>query len=365
MSIKRLADGRFQHWWRDPDGRGHAKIFATRREAADHEAEIRVAKNRGGYAGQRSGAVTLRKYAAERWLPHVQRYQRPATADTYGRHLRNWVLPMLGSMKLAAIRRADCQAFATYLHIKPDPLAPATVGTVFAVLRSCLQLAVNDEILAANPCARVRLPRPVPRVLEPLSAAQVAALASAITPRYEAAVWLAAGCGLREGEALGLLASRIDFLHRRVRVAEQMQSGRLSPLKTAKSARVVPADDMVLGRLAAHLKRWPAGPDGLLITNRLGGPVARNSFGHCWREAVKAAGLPQGTRFHDLRHFYASVLIAAGLNVKVVQSRLGHATAAETLETYAHLWPDDADVGRGAIEAMFAAGQPRSELTSS
>ena len=80
---------------------------------------------------------------------------------------------------------------------------------------------------------------------------------------------------------------------------------------------------------------------------------------------MKAAGLPQGTRFHDLRHFYASVLIAAGLNVKVVQSRLGHATAAETLETYAHLWPDDADVGRGAIEAMFAAGQPRSELTSS
>ena len=71
---------------------------------------------------------------------------------------------------------------------------------------------------------------------------------------------------------------------------------------------------------------------------------------------MKAAGLPQGTRFHDLRHFYASALIAAGLNVKVVQSRLGHATATETLDTYGHLFPDDADLGRGAIEAMFDEG---------
>jgi integrase len=239
------------------------------------------------------------------------------------------------------------------------------VGTVFAVLRSVLRLAVADELLAANPCARVDLPEVAQRVLEPLPADAVARLAAAITPRYEAAVWLAAGCGLREGEVLGLTVPRIDFLGRKIRVAKQMQNRVASPLKTRKSARVVPADDMVIGKLAAHLQLWPAGPDGLLITNRLGKPVQRNSFGHCWRAAVKAAGLPQGTRFHDLRHFYASALIRAGLNVKVVQSRLGHATASETLETYSHLWPDDADLGRGAIEAMFTSEATRSKLTSS
>jgi len=87
--------------------------------------------------------------------------------------------------------------------------------------------------------------------------------------------------------------------------------------------------------------------------------VQRNSFGFCWREAVKAAELPEGTRFHDLRHFYASTLIAAGLHPKVSQERLGHATIAETMDTYGHLFPDASEHGRGAIDA--ALGNARAE----
>ena len=82
--------------------------------------------------------------------------------------------------------------------------------------------------------------------------------------------------------------------------------------------------------------------------------MQRNSFGMCWREAVEAAGLPAGTRFHDLRHFYASTLIAANLHPKVVQERLGHATISETLETYSHLFPAASEAGRGALDAMFS-----------
>jgi integrase len=59
-------------------------------------------------------------------------------------------------------------------------------------------------------------------------------------------------------------------------------------------------------------------------------------------------------RFHELRHYYASVLIGASASVKVVQTRLGHASAAETLNTYAHIWPDDADVTRAAIQQALA-----------
>ncbi len=65
--------------------------------------------------------------------------------------------------------------------------------------------------------------------------------------------------------------------------------------------------------------------------------------------------LPKGTRFHDLRHFYASMLIAANLNPKVIQARLGHATITETMDTYGQLFPDAEDVGRGAIDVTFAA----------
>jgi integrase len=64
--------------------------------------------------------------------------------------------------------------------------------------------------------------------------------------------------------------------------------------------------------------------------------------------------VPKGTRFHDLRHFYASTLIAANLNPKVIQARLGHATITETMDTYGHLFPDAEDLGRGAIDGIFA-----------
>jgi integrase len=68
--------------------------------------------------------------------------------------------------------------------------------------------------------------------------------------------------------------------------------------------------------------------------------------------------VPTGARFHDLRHFYASSLIRAGLNAKVIQARLGHATIGETMDTYGHLFPDDDDLGRGAFDALFTAHVP-------
>jgi integrase len=68
---------------------------------------------------------------------------------------------------------------------------------------------------------------------------------------------------------------------------------------------------------------------------------------------VKACGLPVGTRFHDLRHFYASALIGAGLHPKAIQARLGHATMAETMDTYGRLFPDSEDHGRGALDALI------------
>jgi integrase len=81
--------------------------------------------------------------------------------------------------------------------------------------------------------------------------------------------------------------------------------------------------------------------------------------GKAHTQAVKEAKLPEGTRFHDLRHFYASTPIAAGLHPKVIQERPGHATIAETMDTYGHLFPDASEHGRGAIDAMFASADVR------
>ena len=114
-------------------------------------------------------------------------------------------------------------------------------------------------------------------------------------------------------------------------------------------------DDVVLEAITGHMQRWNPGPFGLLVTNRSGRPVRRSSYGDCWRSAVESCGLPTGTRFHDLRHFYASALIASGMHPKAIQARLGHATISETMDTYGHLFPDSEELGRGVLDALLGA----------
>jgi integrase len=341
--------------WRDPAGRQRRKGFAKKSDAERYMTTVATQLHGGTYIDPRAGRLTVADFAEQRWLPSLV-HVRPGTLDTYRSHLRNHVLPLLGSRQVASLRKADCRMFVAALAKR---LAPSTVSTVYAVLRSLMQMATDDGLIAANPCTRVQLPRIEHRAVEPLPAEAVAALADAISPRYSVTVWLAAGAGLRKGEALGLTVPRVDFLRRRIVVEEQVQStngapAALVPLKTRHSRRVVPVDDVVLNAITAHMQRWEPGPGRLLVTNRLGRPVRRSSFGWCWQDAVRACGLPEGTRFHDLRHFYASALIREGLHPKAIQARLGHATITETMDTYGHLFPDAEDHGRGALDRLFA-----------
>ena len=95
--------------------------------------------------------------------------------------------------------------------------------------------------------------------------------------------------------------------------------------------------------------------NGLVFTNTERRPLQRSAFGSVWRRVAVATELPTGTTFHDLRHFYASLLIARGCSVKAVQKRLGHQSAMETLDTYSHLWPDSDDETRDAVESVLSS----------
>jgi integrase len=177
-------------------------------------------------------------------------------------------------------------------------------------------------------------------------------------------VILSAGSGMRQGECFGLTVDRIDFLRRTVLVDRQLVtiSGRapfLAPPKTAASVRSIPLPTVVVDALAAHLAEFPPLEDGFVFVTDAGRPIRRTAFGDVWRAAVKAAGAPYGTGFHELRHYYASLLIRHGESVKVVQARLGHASASETLDTYSHLWPDSDDRTRTAVDSVLSADSVR------
>jgi integrase len=211
-----------------------------------------------------------------------------------------------------------------------------------------------------SPCADVGLPEVPRRKVVPLTVDQVRALAEAMPDRYRALVVVGAGTGLRPGELFGLQLRHVDFFKRQVHVEQQVQQTpkggtRVCPPKTKESERVVPLPDVVVHALVAHLKAFPAEPDDFLFQDPKGGPiVATRLMDSAWRPARAKAGLPT-TGMHQLRHTYASLLIEAGESVKVVSERLGHTNAAQTLNTYSHLFPDSEDKTRRAIDGAFSA----------
>jgi integrase len=241
-----------------------------------------------------------------------------------------------------------------------EELAPATVELVFRYVSMPFTAAVGDRLIARNPCAGVKLPkRPRPQVV-PLATEEVLAVIDAMPAHLRCAAVLGAGAGLRQGEALGVTRDRVNFLRRQLVVDQQLLTVKgkapyLGPPKTLSSVRTLPLPDFVLGELAQHMERYTPGPWGLLFTSPSGGPVPRNRFAETWRAAATRAGLPTSATFHDLRHYFASLLIAHGESVKTVQARLGHASASETLDTYSHLWPDSEDRTRRAIDEVLNA----------
>ncbi len=270
--------------------------------------------------------------------------------------LRNHLYPVLGNVPLDAVRPSDLDRLVKGLSGK---LAPSTVGGVYRLAASVFKAAVRDRVLGISPSVDVRLPANPRREVVPQTPEQVTVLADAIPDRYRALVVVGAGCGLRLGEATGLTVDRVDFLRRTVKVDRQLITPtcgepRLGPPKRPASNRVVPLPSVVADELAAHLRRFRQGPEGLIFTTARGLPVRRNSFGGTFRQAATRAGvpLPEQGGFHELRHHYASLLIASGCSVVVVQKRLGHASAQETLNTYSHLWPDD---DQRTIEAVDQA----------
>ena len=193
----------------------------------------------------------------------------------------------------------------------------------------------------------------------PLTNEQVQALHAAIDPRFKALVHLCAATGLRQGEAFGLTADRVDFLRGVVTVDRQAvalarQPITFGPPKRPASHREIPVPRDVIETLSAHIATYGLGDEALIFHAEYGGFVRRSTFSaKIWKPARQAANLPADVGIHALRHYYASRLIRYGESVKTVQSRLGHASASETLDTYSHLWPDADDRTRDAVAGML------------
>ncbi len=353
-SIDRRPDGLYRARWREHPGAPQKTRQFTRKRDAEHFLDsVRGDLAHGPYVDPAGGRTLFRDYA-EQW--RAARVHRGGTATQIEINLRLHAYPSLGGRQLGAIRRSDIQAWVKELT---GGLAPRTVELNYRWVATIFKAAVGDRLIASSPCVRIGLPKRNDAEVVPLNVSEVEALVGAVPDRFRALIVFAAGMGLRQGECFGLTVDRVDFLRRTVRVDRQLLDARdgIPGVRSAEEQGRVPHRAHARRR-RLHARRpprpVPAGAVRTGVTNSLINPLRRNTVGAMWHRAAAKSGLPEWATFHDLRHFYASLLIAQRCSVKVVQRRLGHQSATETLDIYGHLWPDSEDETRNAVDHVLA-----------
>ncbi len=177
---------------------------------------------------------------------------------------------------------------------------------------------------------------------------QVFALCDAVAEHQRPAVLLGAFAGLRTAEVVGLRVVDVDFED--LAVCPVQQAGGVE-LKTAMSKTLIPIPAELADELNASIEKFGGEH---VVTDGLRGPSSTWAIDRAVRAAKRRLpDLPADFRFHDLRHYFASLLIASGLDVKTVQHRLRHGSATTTLNTYSHLWPNRDEQTRAAVGAVL------------
>jgi len=333
---KRTRNGRVSYSvrYRDPAGRSRRKVFARKVDADGWLHANETAKQDRRWVDPAAGRERFGQWA-ERWYATTAAL-RPTTRRDYRVLLDNQVLPAFAGARLADL---DALAVREWLAVLVGGgLSAKRARKAHQVLSQVLDAAVDGGKLARNVAAGVKLPKVQRREMHFLDAVQVEQLADAIDSRFATLVRVAAYTGLRPCELVALRVGRLDLLRGTVRVAEAAPevAGRLEwgGVKTHE-ARTVRLPRFLCDELGAYLADRPYGPEDLVFTAPLGGPLRESKFipGY-FKPAVAAVGLSPTLRFYDLRHAAASLLIREGASVKAVQKQLGHATASITLDTY-------------------------------
>lgn len=365
------------------DGRQVRKVlrFETQREAREALTKMRRALDQGVEPGD--DRMTMRRFL-EKWLAECvegpMSTLRPATRVSYGSLTRNHLIPGLGHHLMSKLSPIHVQAFLSAKSGEKtkrakegdddDTLSPRTVQYMLALLRRSLRQAMRWGLVARNVATLVDPPRLQRREAQALTREQATALlASVTTDRLRALFTVAVALGLRRGEIVGLRWEHIDLKTSVLRVREQLQRVKgkgliVSEPKSDKSRRTlrIPARLVVELRehkarqTAEHLAAGPAWTDsGYAFTTDTGAPLDGRNLLKRWQRALLAAKLP-AMPFHASRHTAASVLLAQGVELRVVMEILGHSQIALTANTYAHVLENLHDEAAEKMDAFLRKG---------
>jgi integrase len=373
--------------YRTPDGKQRGRAFATRRDAERHLTSIDAAKISGDFVDPRMSKMRVDDWA-DKWLAAKQ-HLAPNTRWQYGVALKRHVKSRWGDFTLDQIRHEDVQEWVNELGRK---YSSGSLWKIYGVFSMLLKYAVRARRLSHNPAENVELPRRRSKKMRFLTHAQVEAMAQAAERcRPAGAKWLTrpsitgkstvyvfdangdkipaapsqwglivrflAYTGLRFGELAALRVRDLRLLHLRVHVVNSVSpiNGKLVWSDTkSHEARDVPIPAFLRDALAEHIAG--KSPDDLVFPSHSGAPLRSQAMQLvCLPTASAAIGIDPPIHPHEFRHTAASLAIAAGADVKVIQQMLGHKTATMTLDRYGHLLPDRLDTVAAALNTARAS----------
>jgi integrase len=343
-------------------GPGRERKSFTSRNKGDVEFWLREA-TRAIRAGEDPDTIrTVLADYLDDWLRETAYHVKPATLRGYRIHVERWIVPAIGRLPLTDLTRRSVQLVRD--RVIAAGRSPRTAAAVLLTLRTALARAVDDGILPRNVADGVKPPRHRPKPVAATSAVDARAIMAAFDgePPDEPAhplsslVRVAIGTGLRLGELLGLRWA--DVTGSVIRVAGSVRpvpredgTGYVvtwSPeAKTRRSIRSLEVAPFVAAALDAERRRQAeAGVISpyVFVTlgrrERAGEAVLYDprSVTRAFQDQLERKGLPR-MRFHDLRHAYATLSLAAGVPLRVVQEALGHTSIATTAAVYAHVLP--------------------------
>jgi len=358
--------------------------FRTKEEARTARNDARSASDKGTAVA--ATRITVREYL-EQWLEASETRVRPTTLGSYRQHVKTHIAPRIGGERLQQLtptmvdklyaallktgRKSKCKPVEGEKPAAPTGLSANTVRRVGATLHKALQDAVKKKLIPFNPADAAELPK-LQRdsdgagdvktwTREELDRFLAHVASDRLFPLWRLAAWT----GMRRGELAGLTWRDVDteaatVTVRRARVTVKSTDVRESKPKTRKGRRKVELDDETNAALTAWQERqdaerkewpgpWPA--HGLVFALQDGSALHPDYLSRTFRAHGKKAKLPT-IRLHDLRHTHATLLLAAGVPVKVVSERLGHSTVAFTMEVYQHVLPGDQ---RDAVQSLANA----------
>ena len=316
----------YQVRYRHADGTQASRTFRTKKDAERFYGQVK--SEDGDFKGLTSQQrkITFGAYATM-WQRTKHGEHSMKTKVRCDQILRLHVLPQLGHMTIRSIRRQHLRDLI--VNWEENKLSAATIRTQLAYVGAIFRLALDDDVISKDPTVRLKLPALSKGKGTVLNQEQCQVLLSSVNDHHRRIFYTLLVTGLRIGELFEL---RVGDIHQRERLLEVRRS------KTCNGVRSIHLSENDLAVLREQIESLgdeQDDPNAILFRSPEGKPLHyRNLAQRVLKKVISDAGLHPFT-FHDFRKTHATMLVAAGIDPKVVQDRMGHVDIKTTLEYYA------------------------------